>query len=158
MTISESWILMLMGIESLSGGADVSVAVTVTEYVPAIVGTPDSCPERLSDSPGGNTPVSVHVNAPEPPLALKVNPGYESPVVPSGGALAVIDTCAGPPLPPPQAATPAARTSVSQHIAERRSKFLLWRSMAFLLNCEPTEIDRLLSDHSRNRGGLQSTP
>jgi len=88
----KSMTVMLTGAEPVAEGASVSAAVIVTEYVPAVVGRPDSCPFRLSDRPGGNVPVSVQENVPEPPLALKLKPGYATPVMPAGGALALITT------------------------------------------------------------------
>jgi hypothetical protein len=57
--IVESAILMLTVVEPMSRGFDVSVAVTVMGYVPAVPGVPDNAPAVLSDKPGGSAPASV---------------------------------------------------------------------------------------------------
>jgi len=52
-TIGESLILTLTSACAACEGTEESLAVTVIEYVPAVTGVPDNCPEVLSVSPGG---------------------------------------------------------------------------------------------------------
>jgi hypothetical protein len=52
-------------------GIDESLTVTEMAYVPAVAGTPDSCPEALSVKPGGSEP-AVQLKGGVPPEAVNV--------------------------------------------------------------------------------------
>ena len=56
--------LLVVAVASLT-----SVAVTVNEKSPAVVGFPDITPAVLKAKPAGNEPVAVKVLVPAPPLA-----------------------------------------------------------------------------------------
>jgi hypothetical protein len=68
-TIDESPIWTLTGVLIVCCGVDESVAVTETEYVPAVAGIPDNCPALLSARPGGSGPDSVQLSGGVPPDA-----------------------------------------------------------------------------------------
>ena len=60
--------------EPVPGVGALSVAVTVNEKEPTVVGVPDSDPSLPTVKPGGGVPlVTAQVNGGEPPLAT-VNP------------------------------------------------------------------------------------
>jgi len=77
-------------------GFEASLARTVKVAVPAVVGVPDSDPElALNDRPDGSVPdVTLHVNAPDPPVADSVAANGD-PTCPDGSAVVVIATGTG---------------------------------------------------------------
>src|SRR3954453_22607894 len=60
-----------IGNDLVSVCAFASVTVTLTLKLPSAVGDPESSPVLLRDNPGGRVvpDVTVHVSAPEPPVA-----------------------------------------------------------------------------------------
>jgi hypothetical protein len=70
-SIVESLILRVTDALDVSVGIDESLTVTEMVYVPAVAGTPDSCPEALSVKPGGSDP-AVQLKGAVPPEAVNV--------------------------------------------------------------------------------------
>ena len=72
MTIKESLIVRLTGAVAVSGGMEESLTVIEMEYVLAVAGVPDSCPEALNVRPGGREPDAFQLKGAAPPEAIKV--------------------------------------------------------------------------------------
>ena len=72
--------------ETGTGVGALSVTVTMKLNVPASVGVPLREPSVPSVRPLGNAPViSFQVSGSNPPLAVKLYPGYTVPLTPAGG-------------------------------------------------------------------------